>query len=98
MSLGTCPSGVCINSQNADALSRLVSDCSNHFNAAVQIAAPTISNQELQSAQTADPVISKVISPLLEGAEPQGNEWKRFPLRRFAQLSHGYNCRMGYSS
>ncbi|KFD56616.1 hypothetical protein M513_02292 [Trichuris suis] len=75
-----------INNQNADALSRLVSDCSNHFNAAVQIVAPTISNQELQSAQTADPVISKVISTLLEGAEPQGNEWKRFPLRRFAQL------------
>ncbi|KFD50521.1 hypothetical protein M514_08589 [Trichuris suis] len=60
-----------INNQNADALSRLVSDRSNHFNAAVQVVAPIISNQELQSAQTADPVISKVISTLLEGAEPQ---------------------------
>uniref|UniRef100_A0A5S6QBE1 RNA-directed DNA polymerase n=1 Tax=Trichuris muris TaxID=70415 RepID=A0A5S6QBE1_TRIMR len=72
--------------QNADALSRLLPSDSSHASAAIQITTPFIKDEQLAMAQQADPTITEVIRSFQSRRPPIGNQWRRFPLRRFAQL------------
>ena len=69
---------------NADALSRIetqVMSCS------ATGSLPEYSSTELQMAQQADPAVSKVLQACDQASTPpQGQEWRKYPLRRYVQL------------
>ena len=67
---------------NADALSRIGTlPCS------ATLSLPYYSTAELQAAQSTDPIISKVRGAHLQDASPPcGQEWRRYPLRRYVQI------------
>uniref|UniRef100_A0A5S6Q0K7 Integrase catalytic domain-containing protein n=1 Tax=Trichuris muris TaxID=70415 RepID=A0A5S6Q0K7_TRIMR len=74
------------NNRNADALSRLLPNDPLQHCLAVQVATARVTVEELAASQAADPILSRVIRSLQGSPMCRGAEWKRFPLRRFAQL------------